>query len=364
MTLHAHKLIEALENGPINTTYNCTRNDKIQHAAGAGDEDITTVNDWHGHLAKLIRRAGKFFIGLPNETEEMPSALVATGIEYMAAGLYQPPFPVTYFEYCIPRDDPDNNRSLPHALLVVDNKIHGYTAVIPITYHDKAGWIDVGSWVYAHIVKMDTPMKYGRLWDDLNRWMSREFLQDTLTIAGNIYAGTLALLDAKGCETEVEPAPERLNKRRAKKGRPPIYEHRVVKIGGISRGGGVIGVGGTRASPRTHWRRGHIRTLASGKRTPIPATLIAKGNRGFISHDYEVEQKEDENADATSTAAGLGDVPPTHEPGGNRERHRLPTTEKAAIMASRRQPPRRPARKGRKVDPDTVITEGHNLCHR
>jgi hypothetical protein len=42
----------------------------------------------------------------------------------------------------------------------------------------------------------------------------------------------------------------------------------------------------------------------------------------------------------------------------------MPAEEKAAIMASRRQPPRRPARKGRKVDPDTVITEGHNLCHR
>jgi hypothetical protein len=45
---------------------------------------------------------------------------------------------------------------------------------------------------------------------------------------------------------------------------------------------------GTHASPRLHWRRGHIRHLASGKKTWVRASLVGAAEGGVIVHDYRV----------------------------------------------------------------------------
>jgi hypothetical protein len=43
--------------------------------------------------------------------------------------------------------------------------------------------------------------------------------------------------------------------------------------------------GGTHASPRLHWRRGHIRRLGN-RTTWIRATLVGDAGRGIVVHDY------------------------------------------------------------------------------
>ena len=78
--------------------------------------------------------------------------------------------------------------------------------------------------------------------------------------------------------------PEKLNKKRKKNGKTPLYEHKIVTFGGISSSGNIVGFGMKRASPRQHWRRGHIRTLPSGEKIAIQAMLI--NGRGFISKEY------------------------------------------------------------------------------
>ncbi len=61
-------------------------------------------------------------------------------------------------------------------------------------------------------------------------------------------------------------------------------------LGHYSSRGRVLGLGASHASPRAHWRRGHIRTIYKNtpkqKRITIPATLI--NGLGFVSKDYEV----------------------------------------------------------------------------
>lgn len=90
--------------------------------------------------------------------------------------------------------------------------------------------------------------------------------------------GCLAMLNAKGIEQRVTPAPKNLNKRRVAAGKPPIGEIReiFVRVGGVSyRASGEAEVGSHR-SPRLHWRRGHIRRLASGEMTHVRPCLVGE----------------------------------------------------------------------------------------
>jgi hypothetical protein len=101
-----------------------------------------------------------------------------------------------------------------------------------------------------------------------------------------------SLINARGVKLQTEPAPVKLNRKRIQKNKPPLYEHHVLKIGGYSSSGRVLGVGASHASPRAHWRRGHIRTIRRGtpqqKRIRIPASLI--NGPGFVSKEYEISQ--------------------------------------------------------------------------
>lgn len=76
---------------------------------------------------------------------------------------------------------------------------------------------------------------------------------------------------------------------------PPAC-HPLLKRRSCNRnGGGPAGhvlhrVGGTHASPRLHWRRGHIRHLRSGRKVPVRPTLVGLAERGFIDKDYAVSR--------------------------------------------------------------------------
>ena len=89
------------------------------------------------------------------------------------------------------------------------------------------------------------------------------------------------------------PAPEKLNRKRAKKGRVPLFEYKVLDI--------VADVlsppketthehssMGHHASPRMHSRRGHVRKLASGKATWVRNAIVGKPSRGQIIKEYAV----------------------------------------------------------------------------
>lgn len=113
-------------------------------------------------------------------------------------------------------------------------------------------------------------------------------LQITLRCAGVHLASCLGLLSAGGIKTEEVAAPKFTNAMRAKKGKPPLdgyhlvsIDYAALKIPGVTRGG-------THASPRLHWRRGHIRTLQSGAQVTVRPCLVGDPERGRIEHDYRL----------------------------------------------------------------------------
>lgn len=91
----------------------------------------------------------------------------------------------------------------------------------------------------------------------------------------------------------IEDVPSRkyLNGKRAKKGKPPLdYEYKTVRIDpSLVRLPGVVSPGGSHASPKMHWRRGHIRFLPNGKKTAVKPCIVGDPSKGTIIHDYLVK---------------------------------------------------------------------------
>lgn len=80
------------------------------------------------------------------------------------------------------------------------------------------------------------------------------------------------------------------DKRRALSGKLPLeYEHTVVRIDpALLRLPGLVAAGGTHASPRLHWRRGHLRTLLDGRMVSVKPCIVGDVNRGVVTHDYVI----------------------------------------------------------------------------
>lgn len=112
-------------------------------------------------------------------------------------------------------------------------------------------------------------------------------------ITGEVSA-LLEIIEALTC-TNVEPAihqaaDPKVNAKRIKAGKLPIYETKVLTIkpnhvSGESRGP----LGHERNSPRQHLRRGHIRRLPSGKNTWVQSCVVGSSANGFIDKAYEVD---------------------------------------------------------------------------
>lgn len=92
-------------------------------------------------------------------------------------------------------------------------------------------------------------------------------------------------LDAEVATSEVIRAPISLNKKRERKGKPPLKDYHIVDL---SRRHRVEGPSvGTHKSPRLHFRRGHWRHMGDYK-TWIKWTLVGDPNLGFIEKEYRI----------------------------------------------------------------------------
>lgn len=107
--------------------------------------------------------------------------------------------------------------------------------------------------------------------------------------------GMTVMMMSKGVETVHSPAPDRLNRKRAQKGRPPIGESYTVRIMpefvrriALDDGSETDITGYTRKSPRPHWRRGHFRTLPSGSVIPVLPAIVGLNDNPVQKPSYEL----------------------------------------------------------------------------
>jgi hypothetical protein len=202
--------------------------------------------------------------------------LAATGWEYCTSGIFAPPYKATYFDFAI------DHGTMPLAVYVCEIPSHPESwAIHAFARADKLGWIDLGMTAFVSPAGLDIqPMFLEEEYVDFQRTI--EFLRyavDWLMFA-------IALLSAHGVTTELVVAPQRLNARRAKSAKPPLFEHRIVRIAGTPKDGSELSDEQVRASPRLHWRRGHLRSMVSGIRVLVRPCLVGNPQAGFVSHDY------------------------------------------------------------------------------
>lgn len=114
---------------------------------------------------------------------------------------------------------------------------------------------------------------------------------DTLLVADfalelSAVVGLIAANECINIEQAVVPAPERLNKKRRKAGKRPLDTYRILELASSS----VMNKGeahGTHASPRQHFRRGHIRHLPGGN-VWVNSCVVGSANKGIARKDYAV----------------------------------------------------------------------------
>jgi hypothetical protein len=88
--------------------------------------------------------------------------------------------------------------------------------------------------------------------------------------------------------TEDIAASERLNRKRAKQGKAPLFAYKVLTIGKKKRKSAHRG--GTHASPRSHLRRGYYRTSKNGVKHWVQPCMVKGETPGFVHKDYKVEE--------------------------------------------------------------------------
>jgi hypothetical protein len=85
----------------------------------------------------------------------------------------------------------------------------------------------------------------------------------------------------------IEPS-AKLNRKREANGKLPFSSYWVLDVFKEQRERGA-GQGGSHASPRMHFRRGHIRRLASGKTTFVRHTMVGSGEAGVVQKTYNLK---------------------------------------------------------------------------
>ena len=97
----------------------------------------------------------------------------------------------------------------------------------------------------------------GTIWDD----DTNGTVDEVATRIGVKFMSCIGLMSLKTAVVTTEPPPAKLNAARIRKGKPPISEVVTIRIKKQDR----HSFGATHASPRPHWRRGHVRRLPDGK---------------------------------------------------------------------------------------------------
>lgn len=228
------------------------------------------------HTARTVLLAQHFTLGFDDETISQffnvdRSSLLAT-----------PPYPFMsishgpYFFLCAA---PGDGRARVVAFQRCE--LQGRPTWVPINYVvDLGGVIADGKAQYAYF-------------DDTVDQSSefREFARQLLAAGACRF---VALVNALSCtninaETCHPAPPAKINERRAREGKPPLFETKTLTIHVNPRAPSAHGSGtGGHASPRQHLRRGHIRRLESGKNVWVQPHVVGDASRGSITKTYRV----------------------------------------------------------------------------
>ncbi|WP_156902174.1 hypothetical protein [Azohydromonas australica] len=119
---------------------------------------------------------------------------------------------------------------------------------------------------------------------------AQAYFRASLSTAMNAALAFLLFINAANTGTKTLTPPEKLNKRRAERKKPPFYEAHILEFRRHDEDeeGAARGPMGTRESPRQHLRRSHLRRLKSGKAVVVKDAIVGNPRRGHIDKTYRI----------------------------------------------------------------------------
>lgn len=280
---------------------------RAEHVVGKSGKDLCQDETWQRHfrgpdgLLTRVSRSQKFAFGdvliFGNSQQKLDNLrqLSGTAKEFLANGISVVPFQDCWFEWWV--DGPNSVSRLNTACLISDdNDGVCFEVFAREQKRGKNGIKD--AWAF-------TGWRQKLLRDGI--LLKSEIIGQPHTPEPNtqdVGAMTLALASMAmllARETKIvdkHPSPG-LNVHREKKGKIPLFSHKIVTIDSprIVYDGGGQSSGIRRASPRLHWRKGRVRTLGSGKKIGIPPCIISAAENGILDKTYRVRLKPEDMHD-------------------------------------------------------------------
>lgn len=139
---------------------------------------------------------------------------------------------------------------------------------------------------YIGTVNHKSEKNAGALIPEGHNNMSQSLLSKSRACCGTLSAATM-LLNTKYSEKENIIISEKLNKRRIKNGKEKFSNYTIVKLKRSNYD--VSGALKSHASPKPHWRRGHVRKYQNGKISPISPCLVNWDGEEVKHKIYKVE---------------------------------------------------------------------------
>jgi hypothetical protein len=193
--------------------------------------------------------------------------------DFLDEGLVPLPAPLCWYEFSL--------NGFKSGILVKEGWI---VTRIDYDWEQGTGCMD-GIWVWTD--------KEGDFKATVNNKLQEGYIQyNHQTAIGNwgISRYFTLMLNSKTTEIEVVRGVRRPAGKKSLSKREPLPDHRIVRIVPRAYIAARRAEGESlRCSPRLHWRRSHLRTLADGRKIVISRFLVGKADIGVVSHEYRVQ---------------------------------------------------------------------------
>lgn len=277
----------------------------IEACAGMGRTTVLIPNTkqakvetdkWVRSIARAVEDAQCFlFENFPIDHEDDDVTIITLpGVtreerQMFTDGLIPLPFPMSLFEFRTPGGE--------CFIFLIEELRPGHIRAMPIRLHRDVVMLGGDVWeIEGGFVSIHDPNAFASIYGQTTGQSKMDYQEMVKGEVGAIIYMMLMLVSRSTETTRVEP-PAKLNAARVRRGKRPLKSHTVVSIvpkrivRRIQREEGEDAAAWHRASPRLHWRRSHVRTLASGKRIVIARMLVGyRGKDGaMVEHDYRVK---------------------------------------------------------------------------
>lgn len=277
-------------------------------------------------IASILREAPKFRV----DGYEMFDEMIKAGGAAELPHALRLPYPTVVIESAVDTSVQSRDSALFDKTIIIatemEERREGAISVMGVSHVDlstanvvgtsgrsyafpKNEWMWVPIWICAVIERTDEPpppsvpnsvrgvrvqvsqmlRTYGPPPEVFKNKDSQYFAHDILTEVQTTL-GFLWALEQRRATVTRYPAPEALNRKRARKGALPFDEYHILELEPPRREGSEGGCFSVddRRSPREHQRSGHWRHFKSGKRTWVRPSIVNAGIGGAIWKDYQV----------------------------------------------------------------------------